>query len=124
MSNTWCSNTTTVFIDTFKQKWSLWISPHWVRIIDMLSRSSKNLSGRGESLDLQNPHSRRREKVALTHTKRDRSKMATLRTTSPSRNKIREMRRQRRTRENGVNTIEALGTTLKNVSPSSHSWSS
>jgi hypothetical protein len=99
-----------------------WTSPHWVRLIDTLSRSSINLSRRGESLDLQTPHSRSREKAAPTHTARDREKMATLRTTSPSHNTRREMRRRRRTRENGVSTIKSLGTTLKNVAPSSHSW--
>jgi hypothetical protein len=56
--------------------------------------------------------------------KRDRENMATLRTTSPSRNTRRVMRSQRRTQENGVNTIKSLGTTPKNVTPSSHSWSS
>jgi hypothetical protein len=50
----------------------------------MLSRSSRNLSRRGESLDLQTPHSRSREKVAPTHKTRDRENMVTLRTTSPS----------------------------------------
>jgi hypothetical protein len=67
-----------VCIDTFKQKWSFWTSPHWARLIDTLSRSSRNLSRRGESLDLQTPHSQSREKVAPTHTARDREKMATL----------------------------------------------
>jgi hypothetical protein len=52
-------------------KWSFWTSPHWVRLIDTLSRSSRNLSRKGESLDLQTPHSRSREKVAPTHTARD-----------------------------------------------------
>jgi hypothetical protein len=59
-----------VFIDTFKHKWSLWTSPHWARLIDTLSRSRKNLSRKGESLDLQTPHSRSREKVAPTHTRK------------------------------------------------------
>jgi hypothetical protein len=89
----------------------------------MLSILSRNLSRRGESLDLQTPHSRSREKATPTHIARDREKMATLRTTSPSHNTRREIRRRRRTQENGVNTIKALGTTLKNVAPSSHSWS-
>jgi hypothetical protein len=46
-----------------------------------------------------------------THKTRDRAKMSTLRTTSPSRNPRRVMRSQRRTWENGVNTIKSLGTT-------------
>jgi hypothetical protein len=60
-----------VCIETFKQKWSFWKLPHWVRLIDMFSRSSKNLSGRGESLDLQTPHSQSRAKETPTHTTRD-----------------------------------------------------
>jgi hypothetical protein len=58
----------------------------------MLSRSSINLRRRGESLDLQTPHSRSREKAAPTHKTRDRENMATLRTTSPSHNTRRVMR--------------------------------
>jgi hypothetical protein len=67
----WFLNTTVVFIDTFKQKWSFWTSPDWVWLIDTLSISSRNLSIRGKSLDLKNPHNQRKEKVALTHTTRD-----------------------------------------------------
>jgi hypothetical protein len=123
LSDIWCSSNATVCIDTFKQKWSFWTSPHWVQLINVLSRSSINLSIRGESLDLQIPHNRRREKEPPTHTTRYKSKMATLRTTIPSCNRRRAMRRRRRTRENGVNTIKSLGTTLKNSTPSIHSWS-
>jgi hypothetical protein len=93
LSDIWCSNTMVVCIDTFKQKWSFWTSPHLVWLIDTLSRSSRNLSRRGESLDLQTPHNRSRAKAAPTHTARDRANMATLRTTSPSHNARREMRR-------------------------------
>jgi hypothetical protein len=45
----------------------------------MFSRSSRNLSRRGESLDLQTPHCRSKAKVTPTHIKRDRENMATLR---------------------------------------------
>jgi hypothetical protein len=83
----------------------------------------KKLSRRDKSLDLQTPHSRSREKAAPTHTARDREKMASLKTTNPSRITRREMRRQRRTRGNGVSTIKSLVTTLKNIATSSHSWS-
>jgi hypothetical protein len=89
----WWSNIAIVCIDTFKQKWSFWTSPHWVWLIGMLSRSSRNLSRRGESLDLQIPHSRSRAKAAPTHMERDKENMSTLRTTSPSRNTRREMKR-------------------------------
>jgi hypothetical protein len=111
-----------VFIDTLKEKWSFCTSQHWVRLIDMLSRSSINLSKRGKSLDLQTPHSRSREKEAPTHTKRDREKMVSLRKTILRHNTRRVMRSQRWTWENGVNTIKSLGTTSKNVAPSSDSW--
>jgi hypothetical protein len=93
----WCSNNVVVFIDTFKRKWISWTSPHWARLIDTLSRSSINLRRKVESLDLQTPHSRSREKEAPTHTKRDQFEMAALRKTNPSRNTRREMRRRRRT---------------------------
>jgi hypothetical protein len=60
--------------------------------------------------------------AAPTHKKREREKMATLRTTSPSRNTRRVMRSQIRIEESGVNTIKSLGTTSKNVAPRSHWW--
>jgi hypothetical protein len=124
LSDIWCLNTAVVCIDTLKNKWIFWTSHHCVWLIDMLSRSSKNLSRRGKSLDLQTPHSRSRAKVAPTHTTRNREKMATLRKTSPSHNTRRVMRSRRRTHENGVNTIKSLGTRPKNAAPSSPSWSS
>jgi hypothetical protein len=86
----------------------------------MLSRPRKNLSRRGKSLDLETPHSRSREKEAPTQKIRERENMATLKKTSPSENTRKVMRNRIRTRENGVNTIKSLGTTLKNVTPSSH----
>jgi hypothetical protein len=93
LSVIWCSNTMVVCIDTFKQKWSSWTSPHWERLIDTLSRSSINLSRKGESLDMQTPHSQSKEKASPTHTTRDQVDMVTLRTTSPSLNTRRAMRR-------------------------------
>jgi hypothetical protein len=122
LSDIWCSNTAVVCIDTFRQKWSSWTLPLWARLIDTLSRSRKNLSRNDESLDLQTPHSRSREKVAPIHKARDQVEMATLRTTSPSCDTRRAMRRRRRTRENGVSTIEVVGTTPKNVAPRSPLW--
>jgi hypothetical protein len=93
VNDIWCSNTVVFCIDTFKQKWIFWTSPHWVRLIDMFSRSSRYLSRRGKSLDLQTPHIRIKAKESLAHIPRDKENMATLRTTSPSRNTTREMRR-------------------------------
>jgi hypothetical protein len=57
LSVIWCSNTADVCIDTFKHKWSSWTSPHWAQLIDTMSRSSINLSIKGDSFDLQTPHS-------------------------------------------------------------------
>jgi hypothetical protein len=118
LSIIWCSNTMVFFIDTFKQKWISQTSLHWAQLIDTLSRSSRNLRRNDESLDLKTPHNRSKEKALPTHTARDQVEMVTLRKTSPSNNIRREMRRQRRTRENGVSTIKFLGTTPKNVAPS------
>jgi hypothetical protein len=44
LSIIWGSNIVIFYIDTFKQKWSSCTSPHWTRIINMLSRLSRNLS--------------------------------------------------------------------------------
>jgi hypothetical protein len=81
----------------------------------MLSRSRKNLSRRGVSLDLQTPHNRSRENETPICMERDRENMDTLGTTSPSHNRRRVMKIRRRTHENGVNIIKYIGTTLKNV---------
>jgi hypothetical protein len=93
LSIIWCSNTTTLCIDTFKQKWSSWISPHWAQLIDTLSRSRKNLRKNDKSLDLRTPHSRSRETIIPTHTIGDQLVMASLRKICPICNTRREMRR-------------------------------
>jgi hypothetical protein len=124
LNNIWCSNTMAICKDTFKQKWSFWTFHHYVWLIDMLSRSSRNLRRRGEILDIQSPHSLSREMETPTHKIRDRENMDTLRTTNPSRNIRTIMRSRRRTQESGLNTIKSLGTIPKNVTPSHHWWSS
>jgi hypothetical protein len=63
------------------------------QLIDTLSRSSINLRRKAESLDLQTPHSRNRETKAPTYTTKDQVDMVALKTTSPSHNTRREMRR-------------------------------
>jgi len=83
----------------------------------------QKLKQNNESLDLQTPHSRSREKATPTHTAGDQVEMVALRTIRPSHNTRRATRR-RRTRENGVSTIKFLGTTPTNVAPSSPSWPS
>jgi hypothetical protein len=90
------SNTMTVFIDTFKHKWSSWTLPHWAQLIDTMSRSSRNLSRNDESLDLQTLHSQNRAKATPTHTGGDQVDMATLKEICPTPNTRRTMRRRRR----------------------------
>jgi hypothetical protein len=51
------------YIGTSKHKWSFWTSRRWEPLIDMLSKSSKNLSrGISGSLDLRMHHNKAREK--------------------------------------------------------------
>jgi hypothetical protein len=80
-----------------------------------------NLSRNDVSLDIQTPHSQSREKETPTHTTGDEFTMVSLSTIFPSHNTIREMRIQRRTRENGVSTIKVLDTTSMNDTPRSPS---
>jgi hypothetical protein len=124
LSIIWCSNTVTIFIYTFKQKWSSWTSPHWAWLIDTLSISSINLSRNNESFDIQTPHNRSTTKETPNHTTRDQVEMASLRTIYPRRNTRRETRRQTRTRGNGVSTVKFLGTKPVNVTLRSPLWPS
>jgi hypothetical protein len=93
----------------------LWKYHHWESFIDMFSQSSINLNRRSESLDLQIPHSRSREKVAPTHRKKDGTRMEPLKKRSPSHKQIRVMKRRRKTLGSGVNSIKSPGITLMNV---------
>jgi hypothetical protein len=93
LSVIWFSNTTTVFIDTFKHKWSSWTSPHWAQLIDTMLRSSINLCRNDESLDLQTLHSQNGAKATPTHIGGDQVEMATLRAIYPTCNTRRAMRR-------------------------------
>jgi hypothetical protein len=54
-----------------------------ITTLDIMSISNKNLSRRGESLDLQTPHSRIKAKESPTHKKRDKANMVTLKRTIP-----------------------------------------
>jgi hypothetical protein len=51
---------------------------------DMSSKSSRSSNKRHGNLGLGTPHKKIQERVAPTHTKKDRSKMDSIRTTSPS----------------------------------------
>jgi hypothetical protein len=118
-NNIWCSSTITFCIDTSKQESSFWTSHHWERHFNMLSKSSRNLNRRSESLDLQFPHNRSRVKATPTHIKKDRVRMDNLRTTSQRRKQRRVMRRRRKTLGSGVNSIKSPGITSMNVARSS-----
>jgi hypothetical protein len=65
------------------------------RPTDMSSKSSRNSNKRPTNLGLGTPHNKRQERVAPTHRKKDREKMDSINTTSPSRKKIRTLERQR-----------------------------
>jgi hypothetical protein len=122
MSDIWCSSTTTVCIDTSRQKWNFWTSHPWVRSIDMSSKSSRSLNKRCNSLGLRTPHSRSRARAAPTHRTKNRKNMGNLRTTSPSRKQRRTMERQRRMSGSGATSIRAPRITLLIVSQINHLW--
>jgi hypothetical protein len=71
LSDIWCSSIVAVCIDTSRKKWIFWTSHPWARPIDMLSKSSRSLIKRRDSLGLGTPHSRRRERASLTHRTKD-----------------------------------------------------
>jgi hypothetical protein len=85
-------------------------------------KSSINLNKRSGSLDLQIPHSRRREKADPAHITKDKERMNPLRTTRTGHKKIRVMRRRRKTMGSGVNSIKSLGITSMNVAQSNRWW--
>jgi hypothetical protein len=124
LSVIWCSNTVVVFIDTFKHKWSSWTSPLWARLIDTLSRSSRNLSRKWREFGSANPSQPKQGKGNPNPHSKGPSQDGHPQDNQSKPTQRRAMRRRRRTRENGVSTIKVLGTTPKNVTPSSPSWSS
>jgi hypothetical protein len=83
-------------------------------LIDMLLKSSRNLSTRTNgSSDLQIHNNQSMTKMTLTNS---------LPKTSPSHRKRRVTGRQRRTLENGVISTKSPGTTPMNVAQNSHWW--
>jgi hypothetical protein len=93
LSDIWCSSTTTVCIDTSKNKWIFWTSCPWLRLIDMLSKSSKSLKKRRENLGLGTSHNRSRERETPSHRTKGRVNMESRRTTSLSCKQRRRMER-------------------------------
>jgi hypothetical protein len=103
-----------LYTDTSKLKWIFWTSHHSVLLIDMLLKSSRNLSTRTNgSSGLQIHNNQSMTKTTLTNS---------LPKTSPSHRKRRVTRRQRRTPENGAISTKAPGTTRMNVAQNSHWW--
>jgi hypothetical protein len=123
LSDIWCSSTTMVCTHTSRQKWNFWKFRPWARPIDILSKSSRSLNKRHDSLGLQTPRSKIREKVAPTHRTKGRARMDSLRITSPNHEKRRTMRRQRKTLVNSVSSIRAPRITPLNFAQSSDWWS-
>jgi hypothetical protein len=103
-----------LYIDTSKLKWIFWTSHHSVLPINMLLKSSRNLStrtNRSSGMKIRNNQSM--TKTTLTNS---------LSKTSPSHRKRRVTGRQRRTPENGVIYTKSPGTTPMNVAQNSHWW--
>jgi hypothetical protein len=112
----------TISIDTSIHKWSFWTSRPWERAIDMMSKASIRLNKRHDSLGLQTPHSRSKEKVAPTCRTKGKARMNNLKTTSLNRKQRRTMGRQRKTPGSSVSSIRALAITSLNVTQSIHWW--
>jgi hypothetical protein len=104
-----------LYIDTSKLKYIFWTSHHSVLPIDMLLKSSRNLSTRTNGiLVLQIRNNQSMTKTSLTNS---------LPKTIPSHMKRRVTGRQSRTPENGVISTKSPGTTPMNVTQNSHWWS-
>jgi hypothetical protein len=104
-----------LYTDTSKLKWIFWTSHHSVLPINMLLKSSRNLSTRtNRSSDLQIHNNQSMTKATLTNS---------LSKTSPSHRKRRVTGRQRRTPKNGVISTKSPGTTPMNVAQNNHWWS-
>jgi hypothetical protein len=93
MSDTWCSSTVTVYIDTSRHKWIFWTSCHWARPIDMPSKLSKRLNKIRSGLGLGTPRIRSRLRASLTRRTKDKENMGNLMTTSRSHKQRRIMGR-------------------------------
>jgi hypothetical protein len=103
-----------LYTETSKLKWIFWTSRHSVLLIDMLLKSSRNLSTKTNgSSSLQIYNNQSMTKMTLTNN---------LLITNASHRKRRVMGRQRRTLENGVISTKSLGTTPMNVAQNIHWW--
>ena len=118
----WCSIIVAVCIDTSRPKWSFYTSHHWARPTDMSSKSSRSSNKRRGNLDLGTPHKQIQEMVALTHKKKERAKMDSIKTTSPSHKQRRTSKRQIKIPRSGATSIRSLGITLVISSQNSRWW--
>jgi hypothetical protein len=101
-------------IDTSKLKWILWTSHHWVLLIDMLLKSSRNLGTiTNQSSGMQISNNQIMIKTTLTNN---------LLKNSPSHMKRRVGERQRMTLEDGETSTKSPGTTSMNVTKNNHWW--
>jgi hypothetical protein len=103
-----------LYTNTSKLKWIFCTSHHSLLLIDMLLKSSRNLSTRtNRSLGLQIRNNQSMTKMTLTNN---------LLKTSPNHKKRRVTGRQRRTPKNGVISTKSPGTTSMNVTQNIHWW--
>jgi hypothetical protein len=78
----------------------------------MPSKSSRSSNKRWGNLGLGSPHNKIQEREAPTHKTKDREKIDSIRTTSPSRKQRRKPERQRKIPGSGATYIRAIGITL------------
>lgn len=113
----WYSSITTNYTSKSKMRWSSWTSPFLALLIDMMSRSSKNLNKRRKALDLQiwikgkEPPNRRTK---------DKAKVRRPNKKFQSRKKIKAPRKQIRTQINGVSATTGPLKTQVSFKPSIH----
>jgi hypothetical protein len=93
-SDIWCSSIVVLFIDTSRPKWNFWTSHPWARPTNMPSKLSRSSNKRRDNLCLETPHNKSQEREAPTHRTKDRAKMDSIRTTSPSHKQRRTPERQ------------------------------
>jgi hypothetical protein len=102
-----------LYTDTSKLKWIFWTSHHSVLPIDMLLKSSRNISTRTNgSSGLQICNNQSMTKMTLT---------SSLPKISP-RHRKRRVTGRKRTLENGVISTNAPSTTSMNVTQNNHWW--
>lgn len=112
LSCIWYSNTMASYIDTSRTRWSSWTSPRLAQCTNTLSKLSKSLNRRRETLNL------------WIRRPKDKAKEGWPNTTHRSRRKRTTSRSRRRTQESCVSSIRAPLTTKVSVVPSSRWWPS